>query len=214
MKTLEELSAEEWGCLMALIPNIGEEFSSAIRWNDRNQGTDQNERIYRVKSEEKSVLLKVSQIHYYNNLKGKPEPITIKWSGGPTFDIYSAVFFDDPENDGDIKTVNLGTGLFQGKIDHLVDKLTPWGVPSQLWPWSDTDIYIDVEKGDAELWYHGIDARTPGEAVTRDFGLQLYKVVLRVLDMDEGLINHSYPDRLSPRLIDTGSRVSKPCIML
>ncbi len=234
MKRLEELSKDDWRSLVKNIPHIGEKLDWPLTCYDEQYFTNQNERIYRVRDnnethgQKRKGLLKVSQLRMYiQSHPAKTEPINIRYNLGGNKDIYSVMFFDEPERYEDIKKVNLGIGLYRSEceqwkegrygkefvsgnaIDCLVDEITRYGMPSQLWPWSNADIHIDLIKNNAELWYHGMDAGSPAVAVSRDYGLQLYKLILGVLEKDEGKIHHSYASGWHPKITDSGANNPK-----
>ena len=70
--------------------------------------------------------------------------------------------------------------------------------------WEDADIFIDLNKNHAELWYGGLDAGWPRHAASREYGLALYRRVLSVLEQKEGKIVHRGSTFHSPPILDTG----------
>jgi len=226
---LEALTKDEWKKLIKKL-SIGERLNLFFEGLDDgyySYYTEQNQRLYKVYHHKGSSLLNVSQLRGYRQDSwhgDRIEPIVVEDNVG-RHNIYTVTFLNNPRAKKKVEKIEIYTVLrnpdYQmGKeeweqhsgykilipkreIDRLVEEVTRYGVPSSPL-WEDAQIDIDLNKNHAELWYGGLDAGWPSKAVSREYGLSLYRRVLCVLEQKGGKIYHRGSSFHSPPILDMG----------
>ena len=140
----------------------------------------------------------------YTFSQGSLKPVHIKDSNYDE-DVGFAMTFEKPKRGENVSEILMGIG-FCGR--YTFNRLTE---SSNLWPWSEADIYLRMEDGKPNtfMYFNGIECETR-EYALRGIGQQLYRIILREViergGQDKGLIHHRYEECDTFPILDNGGQ--------